>query len=685
MAVSTATIRTQTTGNGSTTAFTFSFPVGSASELKVYEGDTLKAVTTDYTIAATNNDFSGGGTVTFLAAPASGVLVSLVRVSTLTSSLSLTTGDSLSASTLQSAFDDLIMLTQENKDQLNRSLHTALSNDDDLSMTLPGVTARQNSYLTFDADGSPTTTATVTGIELSTGDEGWTNVLQTAEEKKWVTLAVSGANQTLLNNDTYNKVSLILVTTGGSNRTIVMPPETATGVSNVGRRIAVVKMDAGSGEVILQNDAAGSIGTNIVNRYDVTQLVCLSATEWTSITENPVVNLLVPDAGTIGSATDIDAIAIGADGDVTLTQDLELQHDGAILSFGTNDDVKVTHVHDTGLTVKNEHTTGNSGIGAVVTLQTGDENVEVGDRLGEIRFQAPDEASGDADQNLVAASIAARSEGDFSDTNNATELVFKTGASETAVIGASDGDMTLSSGGNLTVGGILKTDDATEATSTTDGSLQTDGGLSVAKDVITGNDVKLKSDSSVLAFGTDSEVTFTHTDNVGLTLSHNLSMADGKGIDFSALSTPADAAGMSSEVLDDYEEGIWTPAYDSTGSMGTSIAYSAQNGTYVKIGRVVHIWWDLTTSGRDASGQSGYLQLTGLPFEVSDAVSQTADEAGGVVGRANGWPSDPCVVVQFDRGTQLAFCAGDHANGMCDPSDVDGSCGFAGHGTYLTN
>ena len=28
---------------------------------------------------------------------------------------------------------------------------------------------------------------------------------------------------------------------------------------------------------------------------------------------------------------------------------LELQHDGAILSFGTNDEIALTHVHDTGL------------------------------------------------------------------------------------------------------------------------------------------------------------------------------------------------------------------------------------------------------------------------------------------------------------------------------------------------
>jgi len=59
--------------------------------------------------------------------------------------------------------------------------------------------------------------------------------------------------------------------------------------------------------------------------------------------------IIISDAGNIGSASDTDAIAIGADGDVTLTQDLELQHDGAILSFGANDEVTLTHVHNDGL------------------------------------------------------------------------------------------------------------------------------------------------------------------------------------------------------------------------------------------------------------------------------------------------------------------------------------------------
>ena len=70
----------------------------------------------------------------------------------------------------------------------------------------------------------------------------------------------------------------------------------------------------------------------------------------------------------------------------------------------------------------------------------------------------------------------------------------------------------------ITASGIIKTDDTTDATSTTDGSLQTDGGLSVAKDAVIGDDLFLLSDSSVIHFGADSEITLTHTNNTGLTL-----------------------------------------------------------------------------------------------------------------------------------------------------------------------
>ena len=74
---------------------------------------------------------------------------------------------------------------------------------------------------------------------------------------------------------------------------------------------------------------------------------------------------------------------------------------------------------------------------------------------------------------------------------------------------------------NLTVSGLLKTDNTTNATSTTDGALQTDGGLSVALDAIIGDDLKLLSDSAVLSLGAGSDFTITHDGTTGATLAGN--------------------------------------------------------------------------------------------------------------------------------------------------------------------
>ena len=106
------------------------------------------------------------------------------------------------------------------------------------------------------------------------------------------------------------------------------------------------------------------------------------------------------------------------------------------------------------------------------------------------------------------------------------DLVIKSGGT---IGGANDTDLLTLGNAALTVAGtlaattgtfsgILKTDDATEATSTTDGSLQTDGGLSVVKDAVIGDDLKLLSDGSVLSFGSSSNVSFSHVIDTGVLL-----------------------------------------------------------------------------------------------------------------------------------------------------------------------
>lgn len=83
--------------------------------------------------------------------------------------------------------------------------------------------------------------------------------------------------------------------------------------------------------------------------------------------------------------------------------------------------------------------------GATLELQTTDTTVTDGSVLGKIEFKAPKEASG-TDAILVGAAIEAVAEGTFAADNNATELVFKTGASEAAA-----SKMVLTSAGNLSI------------------------------------------------------------------------------------------------------------------------------------------------------------------------------------------------------------------------------------------
>ena len=132
--------------------------------------------------------------------------------------------------------------------------------------------------------------------------------------------------------------------------------------------------------------------------------------------------------------------------------DVNVLTDGASLFFGADSEIELRHVADDGLILK--HVGTGDGKEPSLTFQAGDNDIAANDVLGSIFFQAPDEGAG-TDAILVAAGIEAVSEGDFSSSNNATKLSFKTGASEAATE-----KMSLSSAGILTITGDLKLSDA---------------------------------------------------------------------------------------------------------------------------------------------------------------------------------------------------------------------------------
>jgi hypothetical protein len=82
-------------------------------------------------------------------------------------------------------------------------------------------------------------------------------------------------------------------------------------------------------------------------------------------------------------------------------------------------------------------------------------------------------------------------------------------------------------------------------------------------------------------------------------------------------------------LLDDYEEGTFTPTLTGASTPGTGQAYTTQQGNYTKIGNVVNfnINLDLSSVGTAA----GTLQIEGLPFTAANtAGSQQAAVIGNL-------------------------------------------------------
>merc|ERR1711871_620345 len=155
--------------------------------------------------------------------------------------------------------------------------------------------------------------------------------------------------------------------------------------------------------------------------------------------------------------------------DVVIGNDLSLKSDASVIKFGADSEVTLTHVADTGLQLNKD--------------------LVIGDDLS---------LKSDA-------------------------LVIKFGAdSEVTLTHVADTGLQLNK--------ILEITDTTDSTTTGTGALQVDGGVGIAKDVVIGDDLSLKSDASVIKFGADSDVTLTHIADTGLQLNKNLVIADGGSI-----------------------------------------------------------------------------------------------------------------------------------------------------------
>jgi hypothetical protein len=97
------------------------------------------------------------------------------------------------------------------------------------------------------------------------------------------------------------------------------------------------------------------------------------------------------------------------------------------------------------------------------------------------------------------------------------------------------------------------------------------------------------------------------------------------GLDFSATSS-ASTGTVTSQILDDYEEGTFSPTYsDASGNSSTTV--TGVFGQYVKVGRMVSCYGSFFQAG-SPTGMVGTdeLRITGLPFTSS----ATAQNVGNI-------------------------------------------------------
>lgn len=216
--VSGQTTKVSFTCNGSTTSFACTgsnkIPCFANTDMKVYVRndttgvETLQVLTTNYTVAAFNNDYTNGFTVTMNSAPASGQILVVKRSIALTQEVNLVRGRAIPQEGLERTLDRQMLALQDSREELGRALRFQVT-DSSYDANLPSSVDRANKYLAFGASGDPTVTdGTTSDIVVSS----WAETL--------VDDATAAAARTTLGITTSNLIGIINVQD---------PPYNATG------------------------------------------------------------------------------------------------------------------------------------------------------------------------------------------------------------------------------------------------------------------------------------------------------------------------------------------------------------------------------------------------------------------------------------------------------------------------
>ncbi len=185
MTISTTDSRISYNGNGVTTEFSFPYRFLANGDLVVVIVDaagveTVKTITTDYTVTGAGDD--AGGSVTMLVAPASSTRLVIYRDTEVVQETDYTSGDAFPAESHERALDRLTMILQEKTPGAagaTRAIQIPIGDPGTVVTTLPPSIARLGKFLVFDeSTGSvevssftqSTVADTIAAVDLTSGN-----------------------------------------------------------------------------------------------------------------------------------------------------------------------------------------------------------------------------------------------------------------------------------------------------------------------------------------------------------------------------------------------------------------------------------------------------------------------------------------------------------------------------------
>jgi hypothetical protein len=167
-------------GNGTTTAFPFSFKVFAATDLQVVRAnsagvETILTLNSDYTVTLNANQTSNpGGTVTLSAALATGSTMVMTSVIEYLQPTDLTNQGGFYPAVINTSLDRLTMLTQQLKEQVDRSAKLPITNPADADALVADIVRIADS-----ADNIDTVAGGITAVNTVADDIADVNTVAT--------------------------------------------------------------------------------------------------------------------------------------------------------------------------------------------------------------------------------------------------------------------------------------------------------------------------------------------------------------------------------------------------------------------------------------------------------------------------------------------------------------------------